>query len=109
MGLTSAGTSIEVVRVSDYYVDLMMAYEGVIRENIGELMEMARAVGGNPGDKLTFVLKIEDRKIFAYEMNYYRTWRVRVAQVKLEYIKGNLSTKLTAAFLDFIFLSLYHK
>lgn len=62
MGLISAGTGIEVVQVSDYYVDLMMAYEDVIRENIGELIEMVRAAGGNPGDQLTFVLKIKTEK-----------------------------------------------
>lgn len=70
MGLTSAGTGIEVVRVSDYYADLMRTYEDVIRDNIAELIEMVKAEGGNPGDKLSFVLKIEVRKIFVYEMNY---------------------------------------
>lgn len=70
MGLTSAGTGIEVIRVSDYYADLMTTYEDVIRDNIAELIEMVKAEGGNSGEKLSFVLKIKDRKIFAYEVNY---------------------------------------
>ncbi|MER2058058.1 MAG: hypothetical protein ABTA16_04495 [Niallia sp.] len=50
MGLTSAGTGIEVIRVSDYYADLMMTYEDVIRDSIAELIEMVKAEGGNSGE-----------------------------------------------------------
>lgn len=70
MGLTSSETGIKVIRVSDYYADLLMANENVIRENISEL-------------ELWF---------------YYKTRCVIVATCKFMNRKGNYSIKLTAAF-----------
>ncbi|WP_318617634.1 hypothetical protein [Sporosarcina sp. YIM B06819] len=70
MGLTTAGIGVEVVRVSDHYAVLMGRYEDVIKENIDELTEMMKDEGVNPGKHLSFILKIEEKNVLAYEENH---------------------------------------
>lgn len=70
MGLTSSGTGIEVVRVSDHYARTMRIYENVIKENLDELIEKMKKEGMNPGKKLSFILKIEEKNVIAYEEKY---------------------------------------
>jgi hypothetical protein len=70
MGLTAAGIGVEVVRVSHRYANLMKLYEDLIKENIFELTEQIKDKGVDLGKKLSFILKIQDKKVLAYEENH---------------------------------------
>lgn len=70
LGLTTAGIGLEVVRASDRYADMMRTYEDVIKENIDELTDMIKAEGVESGKELSFRLKIEGKRVLAYEENH---------------------------------------
>lgn len=70
MGLTTAGIGVEVVRASDHYAMLMREYEEIIKENIDEIEKKVKGEGRELGKKLSFILKVEENNVFAYEENH---------------------------------------
>ncbi|WP_197414478.1 hypothetical protein [Bacillus sp. FJAT-29937] len=70
MGLTTGGIGFEVVRASEVYAMIMRDYETIIKENIDEIEKKAKDEGRELGKRLSFILKVEETNVFAYEENH---------------------------------------
>ncbi|MGE6599890.1 hypothetical protein [Bacillus proteolyticus] len=70
MGLTTAGIGVKVIQESDHYAMLMRKYEKFIKENINELTKAIKDKGVDLDKKLSFIMKIEGKHIYAYEENH---------------------------------------
>jgi len=66
-GIATSGTSIDVVRVSDYYADRVKALENVIKENIADFVIGVQEAGIKVGGKLKFRFAIRGKEVVAFE------------------------------------------
>jgi uncharacterized protein (UPF0335 family) len=67
MGMASSGTSAEAVRTCDHYTNRMREYEKIIKTNISEIVTEIKKHGVETKSVLSFSLKIEGNKVYAYE------------------------------------------
>ncbi|CAM5734346.1 hypothetical protein SAFG77S_11611 [Streptomyces afghaniensis] len=70
MGLTTSGIGLGVVRASDHYAKLIRGYEDIIKGNIEDISDKVKDEGIVLGKKLSFILKIEEESVLAYEENH---------------------------------------
>lgn len=70
MGITTTGIGMEVVRASDRYAKIVRGYEDVIKQNIDKIAEKVKNEGVNLSKNLSFILKIKEQKVLAYEENH---------------------------------------